>query len=98
VGDPVGRLPHLVTFSFLYVEGEALLTALDREGFAVSSGSSCTADTLEPSHVLAAMGALTHGNVRVSLGRDTAAEDVRRLAAALPDLVERLRSGTGVPR
>jgi cysteine desulfurase len=95
---PDRRLAHVVAFSCLYVDGEALVTELDRLGFAVASGSACTASTLEPSHVLAAMGALTHGNVRVSLGRDTAAEDVRRLAAALPDLVERLRSGTGVPR
>lgn len=59
VGDPVHRLPHLVTFSCLYVDGEVLLTELDRAGFAVSSGSSCTSSTLTPSHVLAAMGVLT---------------------------------------
>lgn len=92
VGDPVGRLPHLVTFSCLYVEGEALLSALDREGFAVSSGSSCTADVLEPSHVLAAMGALTHGNVRVSLHRGVSAEDVERFLAVLPRVVADLRA------
>ena len=79
VGDPVDRLPHLVTFSFLYVDGEALVNALDRRGFGVASGSACTASTLEPSHVLAAMGALTHGNVRVSLTRDTTEADVDRL-------------------
>ena len=66
VGDPADRLPHLMTFSCLYVDGEALVTELDRLGFEVASGSACTASTLEPSHVLAAMGALTHGNVRVS--------------------------------
>jgi cysteine desulfurase len=93
VGDPDDRLPHLVTFSCLYVEGEALLTALDREGFAVSSGSSCTSDTLEPSHVLAAMGALTHGNVRVSLHRDVAEADVDRFLDVLPRVVAELRSG-----
>jgi cysteine desulfurase len=96
VGDPVDRLPHLVTFSCLYVEGEALLTALDREGFAVSSGSSCTADTLEPSHVLAAMGVLTHGNVRVSLHRGTTAEDVDRFLDVLPRVVADLRRDAGV--
>ena len=96
VGDPVNRLPHLVTFSCLYVEGEALLTELDRLGFAVSSGSSCTADTLRPSHVLEAMGALTHGNVRVSLPRGTNAADVDRFLAVLPDAVARLRATTGV--
>ena len=70
---PDDRLPHVLAFSCLYVDGEALVTELDRLGFAVASGSACTASTLEPSHVLAAMGALTHGNVRVSLGRDTVA-------------------------
>lgn len=94
VGDPVRRLPHLVTFSCLYVPGEALLTELDRLGFAVSSGSSCTADTLRPSHVLEAMGVITHGNVRVSLPRDVASADVDRFLAVLPDAVARLRRTT----
>jgi cysteine desulfurase len=93
VGDPVDRLPHLVTFSCLYVDGEALVTELDRRGFGVASGSACTASTLEPSHVLAAMGALTHGNVRVSLTRDTTEAQVEELVAVLPDVVGRLRSG-----
>ena len=79
VGDPDDRLPHLVTFSCLYVDGEALVTELDRRGFGVASGSACTASTLAPSHVLAAMGVLTHGNVRVSLQRDTTAADVDAL-------------------
>ncbi|RSN59649.1 cysteine desulfurase family protein [Actinomadura sp. WAC 06369] len=96
VGDPVRRLPHLVTFSCLYVEGEALLTELDRLGFAVSSGSSCTADTLRPSHVLEAMGVLTHGNVRVSLPRDVEAADVERFLSVLPGTVARLRGDLGV--
>jgi cysteine desulfurase len=96
VGDPVDRLPHLVTFSFLYVDGEAIVTALDRRGFAVASGSACTASTLEPSHVLAAMGALTHGNVRVSLARDTTEDDVERLVHALPDVVADIRREAGL--
>lgn len=96
VGDPVRRLPHLVTFSCLYVEGEALLTELDRLGFAVSSGSSCTADTLRPSHVLEAMGVITHGNVRVSLPRAVDSSDVERFLAVLPDAVARLRRTAGV--
>jgi cysteine desulfurase len=96
VGDPVDRLPHLVTFSCLYVDGEALLHALDREGFAVSSGSSCTASTLRPSHVLEAMGVLSHGNVRVSLHRDTTADQVERLLAVLPGIVERIRKEAGL--
>ncbi|WP_343061406.1 cysteine desulfurase family protein [Nocardioides luti] len=96
VGDPVDRLPHLVTFSCLYVEGEALVSALDRHGFGVASGSACTASTLEPSHVLAAMGALTHGNVRVSLGRETTEQDVERFLAVLPGVVRDLRAEVGL--
>jgi cysteine desulfurase len=96
VGDPADRLPHLVTFSCLYVDGEALLHALDRRGFAVSSGSSCTSSTLTPSHVLEAMGVLSHGNVRVSLHRDTTAEDVERFLAVLPEVVADLRRTAGV--
>jgi cysteine desulfurase len=92
VGDPVDRLPNLVTFSCLYVDGEALLHALDRHGFAVSSGSSCTSSTLRPSHVLAAMGVLSHGNVRVSLHRETTEEQVDRFLAALPPIVAELRA------
>jgi cysteine desulfurase len=93
--DPAGRLPHLFAFSCLYVDGESLLSELDRAGIAVSSGSSCTSDTLEPSHVLAAMGALTHGNVRVSFGRDSTAADVAALLDALPPAVDRIRARAG---
>jgi cysteine desulfurase len=96
VGHPIARLPHLVTFSCLYLDGEALLTELDKEGFAVSSGSSCTASTLTPSHVLEAMGVLTHGNVRVSLSRTTTEEDVERFLDVVPDVVHRMRAATGV--
>ncbi|WP_212821150.1 cysteine desulfurase family protein [Polymorphospora rubra] len=96
VGDPVDRLPHLVTFSCLYVDGEALLHALDRRGFAVSSGSSCTSSTLRPSHVLEAMGVLSHGNVRVSLHRDTTEAEVTRFLAELPEVVATLRTEAGV--
>jgi cysteine desulfurase len=90
-GHPGQRLPHLVAFSILYVEGEALLLLLDAKGVAVHSGSSCTADTQEPSHVLAAMGAITHGSVRVSFLRDTTEADVDRLLEALPAAVTDLR-------
>ncbi len=96
VGDPVDRLPHLVTFSFLYVDGEALVDGLNRRGFEVASGSACTASTLEPSHVLAAMGALTHGNVRVSLTRDATEADADGFLAALPDVVQQIRKDAGV--
>jgi cysteine desulfurase len=96
VGDPVERLPHLVTFSCLYVDGESLLHALDRRGFAVSSGSSCTSSRLEPSHVLAAMGALTHGNIRISLHHKTTSSDVDRFLAELPGIVKDLRDEVGM--
>jgi cysteine desulfurase len=91
VGDPVDRLPHVVTFSALYADGESLVRELDRRGFALASGSACTASTLEPSHVLAAMGALTHGNLRVSVGRETTDGDVDRFLAALTRVVDELR-------
>ncbi|MFC8598602.1 cysteine desulfurase family protein [Isoptericola sp. NPDC057191] len=96
VGDPDDRLPHVVTFSCLYVDGEALVTELDRAGFAVGSGSACTSGTLEPSHVLAAMGVLTHGNVRIALDRSTSDEDVERFLAVLPGAVGRVRAMLGV--
>ncbi|MEH1011624.1 aminotransferase class V-fold PLP-dependent enzyme [Micromonospora sp. CPCC 206060] len=96
VGDPVDRLPHLVTFSCLYVDGETLLHALDRRGFAVSSGSSCTSSTLRPSHVLEAMGVLSHGNVRISLHRETTEAEVNRFLDELPGIVGQLRAEAGV--
>ena len=78
----------MTTFSCLFVDGEALVDELDRRGFAVASGSACTSSTLEPSHVLAAMGVLTHGNVRVTLplaaAAPTRAESVDRFCAELP--------------
>jgi cysteine desulfurase len=95
-GEAEERLPHLVTFSCLHVDGEALVTELDRRGFSVASGSACTASTLEPSHVLAAMGVLTHGNVRLSLGPETSQQDVERFLAELPGVVAQLRSRVGM--
>ncbi len=94
-GDPDDRLPHLVTFSCLYVDGEALVTELDRLGYAVASGSACTASTLTPSHVLAAMGSLTHGNVRLSLTRDATQDQVDGFLDVLPGVVARLRAEVG---
>ncbi|GGU19419.1 cysteine desulfurase/sulfurtransferase TusA family protein [Streptomyces lavendofoliae] len=96
-GDPVRRLPHLVTFSCLYVDGEALLTELDRAGFSVSSGSSCTSSTLTPSHVLRAMGVLSEGNVRVSLPFGAAEADVERFLEVLPGTVAGIRERFGAP-
>lgn len=96
VGDPEHRLPHVVTFSCLYVDGEALVGGLDALGFAVGSGSACTSSALEPSHVLAAMGALTHGNVRLGLPVGTTTQDVDRFLAALPAVVGGVRESFGV--
>jgi cysteine desulfurase len=97
VGDPERRLPGIVTFSCLYVDGETLLHELDREGFSVSSGSSCTSSTLTPSHVLKAMGVLSEGNVRVSLPAGTSAEDVERFLEVLPGAVAGVREKLGAP-
>jgi cysteine desulfurase len=99
VGDPVARLPHLLAFSCLFADGETLVAELDRQGFAVGSGSACTADTQRPSHVLAAMGVLTHGNVRVALPATTPGPqleaEVERFLAVLPGVVTRLRAQLG---
>ncbi|WP_030664519.1 cysteine desulfurase/sulfurtransferase TusA family protein [Streptomyces rimosus] len=97
VGDPLRRLPHVVTFSCLYVDGETLLHELDRAGFSVSSGSSCTSSTLTPSHVLRAMGVLSEGNVRVSLPSGTAEADVDRFLDVLPEAVRSVREQLGAP-
>ena len=95
-GDPVHRLPHLLTFSALYVDGEALTLELDRAGFAVASGSACSASSEHPSHALAAMGALTHGNVRIGLTWNTTADDVEAFLAALPPIAAHLRAEVGL--
>lgn len=96
VGDPQDRLAHVTTFSCLFVDGEALVDELDRRGFAVASGSACTSSALVPSHVLAAMGVLTHGNVRVTLPLASVdprrGESVDRFCAVLPEAVGAVRS------
>ena len=97
VGDPEKRLPGIVTFSCLYVDGETLLHELDREGFSVSSGSSCTSSTLTPSHVLKAMGVLSEGNVRVSLPPGATSEEVERFLEVLPGAVAAVREKLGAP-
>jgi len=94
-GHPIERLPSMVAFSVLYIEGEALLLGLDQKGIAVHSGSSCTSSTSEPSHVLAAMGALTQGSIRMSLGRSSTADDVEIFLRELPPLVEHVRRLAG---
>jgi cysteine desulfurase len=91
-GDPVRRVPHLLTFSVLYVDGETLTLELDRAGFAVASGSACSASSEHPSHVLAAMGALTHGNVRIGLTWSTTAAEIGHFLDILPPIVADIRA------
>lgn len=91
VGDAHERLPHLVTAAFMYLDGEPIVSRLDREGFAVGSGSACGSDTFEPSQVLAAMGALTHGNLRLGLPPATQEADIDRFLATLPRIMEDVR-------
>jgi len=96
VGDPDDRLPHVVTFSALYCSGEAVVTELDRRGIAVASGSACVADTERPSHVLAAMGALTGGNVRVSLPFGCTDSTVDQFIREIPDVIRVVRADAGI--
>lgn len=90
VGHPTQRLPHIVTASALYVDGETVVHELARHGLEVASGSACTASTLEPSHVLAAMGALSHGNVRVTLPLAAVEPDRAVACASLPGLLAQI--------
>jgi len=94
-GHPTERLPNTTNLSFEFVEGESLLLNLDMKGIAASSGSACTSGSLEPSHVLIAMGLtheLSHGSVRFSLGRENTAEEVDFLIEQMPPIVERMRA------
>lgn len=96
-GDPASRLPNTTNISFRYIEGEGILLLLDRVGVAASSGSACTSGSLEPSHVLRAMGlpfTLTHGSIRFSLSRYNTEAEVDYVVAVLPRIVERLRAIT----
>jgi len=93
-GHPTRRLPGTLSFCFDYIEGEATIMGLDLEGVAVSSGSACTSASLEPSHVLLAMGmhpAVAQGSIRFSLGRANTEADVDYVLETLPPIIERLR-------
>ncbi len=85
-------LPHLLSFSLLYVDAEMLATELDRRGFAVDSGSACNSANMEPSHVLSAMGLLTHGNIRVTLHNLLDRQSVLTFLQTLKALVFDMRS------
>ena len=93
-GHPTDRLPNNVNFSIRYIEGEGLLLLLDLAGIAASSGSACTSGSLDPSHVLLAIGLpheIAHGSLRLTLSEFTTEEDVDYLLEKLPPIVERLR-------
>jgi len=93
-GHPTERLPGNVNFSFEFIEGEALLLSLDMKGIAASSGSACTSGSLDPSHVLLAMGLpheIAHGSLRLTLGEENTEEDIEYCLEVLPDIVDRLR-------
>jgi cysteine desulfurase len=94
-GDPQKRLPNNLHFSINYVEGEAMLINLDVEGIAASTGSACSSGSLEPSHVLKAIGLsyeLSHGSLRFSLGKQTTAADIDRAVEVLEKVVKKLRA------
>jgi len=93
-GHPTERLPSNASFCFAGVEGESILLNLDMLGIAASSGSACTSGSVEPSHVLVAMGLApewSHGSLRLSLGKENTEEDVERVISVLPGVVEKLR-------
>jgi cysteine desulfurase len=94
-GDTENKLYNTTNVSIKYIEGESILAMLDGEGFALSSGSACSSRSLDPSHVLLAMGLKhedAHGSLRISLGKFNSEEDADRLLEVLPPIVERLRS------
>jgi cysteine desulfurase len=91
----VHRLPNNVNVSVAYIEGESMILNLDMEGIAVSTGSACTSASLEPSHVLTAIGLpheLAHGSLRLTLGRATTEADIDRTLDVLPGIVKKLRA------
>ncbi|MGD9890754.1 MAG: cysteine desulfurase family protein [Dehalococcoidia bacterium] len=93
--DPTRRISNNVNVCFQFVEGEAVLLALDMNGVAASSGSACTSGSLEPSHVLTAMAVpdeIARSSLRLSVGRDNTPDQIEHVLAVLPKFVERLRS------
>jgi cysteine desulfurase len=94
-GHPIHRLPNSASFLFRYIEGESILLHLDRKGVAASSGSACTSGSLEPSHVLMAMGfphEVAHGSLRLTLGKENIDADVDYVLDILPGIVHKLRT------
>lgn len=97
-GDPENRLPGILNVSFEKTDGESLLFELDLKGIAASSGSACASGSVDPSHVLLAVGVpyqLAHGSLRISLGRYNTEEDAERIIEAVTESVQELRAGHG---
>ena len=93
-GHPTKRLPNNINFSFRFIEGESLLIMLDMKGIAGSSGSACTSGSLDPSHVLLAIGLpheIAHGSLRLSLGEDTTKEDLDYTLGQIKEIIQKLR-------
>lgn len=93
-GHPEQRLPNNANFSFKYIEGESLLLSLDMEGIACSTGSACTSSSLEPSHVLTAIGLphdVAHGSLRFTFGKNNSEEDVEYIVEKLKNIVKKFR-------
>jgi cysteine desulfurase len=94
-GDQENRLPNTTSIAFEYVEGESILLMLNEYGICASSGSACTSGSLEPSHVLRAMGVpftAAHGSIRFSLSTYNTEEDIDFIIEKMPPIIERLRS------
>jgi cysteine desulfurase len=94
-GDAKNRLPNTTNIGFKYIEGEAILLSLNKYGICASSGSACTSGSLEPSHVLRAMGlpyTTLHGSIRFSLSRYTTEAEIDQVIAVMPEIVDRLRA------
>ena len=91
-GSLDSSMAHLLSVSFMNCNGEELLRGIQSDGFSVDSGSACTADNLQPSHVLAAMGVLTHGNIRITIHPETTQAEIYGLISSVKKNVERLRS------
>jgi len=93
-GDTEHRLPNTTNVSFEYVEGEAILLRLNEYGVCASSGSACTSGSLEPSHVLRAMGVpytAVHGSIRFSLSRYTSDDEINKVIEIMPLIIKELR-------
>ena len=93
-GHPSKRLPNNANFCFRFIEGESLLILLDQKGICASSGSACTSGSLDPSHVLLAIGLpheIAHGSLRLTLSEETTREDIDAAVEAIKNIVERLR-------